>query len=65
MRYEQVTYGVQAEWVSTGRVFDAAEALAGGLVRSVHPPDELLPAAYALAAEIAEHTAPVSVAMAR
>ena len=38
-----------AEWVYTGRVFDADEALAGGLVRSVHPPDELLPAAYALA----------------
>ena len=33
------------EWVATGRVFDAEEALAGGLVRSVHPPDELLAAA--------------------
>jgi enoyl-CoA hydratase/carnithine racemase len=54
-----------AEWVYTGRVFDADEALAGGLVRSVHPPDELLPAAYALAAEIADHTAPVSVALSR
>jgi enoyl-CoA hydratase/carnithine racemase len=54
-----------AEWVYTGRVFDAAEALAGGLVRSVHPADELLPAAYALAAEIADHTAPVSVALSR
>jgi enoyl-CoA hydratase/carnithine racemase len=53
------------EWVSTGRVFDAAEALAGGLVRAVYPPDELLPAAYALAREIAENTAPVSVALAR
>jgi enoyl-CoA hydratase/carnithine racemase len=54
-----------AEWVYTGRVFDADEALAGGLVRSVHPPDELLPAAYALASEIADHTAPVSVALSR
>src|SRR4051812_44325689 len=53
------------EWVATGRVFDASEALAGGLLRSVHPPDELLPAAYALAGEIAENTAPVSVALAR
>jgi len=53
------------EWVYTGRVFDADEALAGGLVRSVHPPDELLPAAYALASEIADHTAPVSVALSR
>ena len=54
-----------AEWVYTGRVFDADEALAGRLVRSVHPPDELLPAAYALAGEIADHTAPVSVALSR
>ena len=53
------------EWVATGRVFDADEALAGGLVRSVHPPAELLPAAHALAREIAEATAPVSVAHAR
>lgn len=53
------------EWANTGRVFDAEEALAAGLVRSVHSPDELLPAAYAIAAEIAEHTAPVSVALNR
>ncbi len=53
------------EWVGTGRVFSAGEALAGGLVRSIHPPDELLPAARELAAEIAENTAPVSVALSR
>jgi len=53
------------EWVATGRVFDAAEALDGGLVRSLHAPDELLPAAYALAHEIADNTSPVSVALAR
>src|SRR4051812_23060051 len=53
------------EWVSTGRVFDAQEALAGGLVRSVHAPGDLLPAAHAIAREIADHTAPVSVALAR
>jgi enoyl-CoA hydratase/carnithine racemase len=53
------------EWVATGRVFTAQEALAGGLVRSVHPDDELLGAARALADEIIEHTAPVSVAIAR
>jgi len=53
------------EWVSTGRVFDAQEALAGGLVRSVHAPGELLPAAHALAREIADNTAPVSVALGR
>lgn len=53
-----------AEWLYTGRVFGAAEALAGGLIRSVHPPDELLDAARALAAEIAE-AAPLSVALTR
>jgi enoyl-CoA hydratase/carnithine racemase len=53
------------EWAATGRVFDAAEALAAGLVRSVHEPDDLLPAAHALAREIADHSAPVSVALTR
>ena len=53
------------EWCETGRIFDAQEALDGGLVRSVHAPDELLPAAYALAQEIAQNAAPVSVALTR
>jgi enoyl-CoA hydratase/carnithine racemase len=53
------------EWVATGRVFGADEALAGGLVRSLHPGGELLDAARTLAREIAENTAPVSVALAR
>jgi enoyl-CoA hydratase/carnithine racemase len=53
------------EWVATGRVFDADEGEAAGLVRSVHPADELLPAARALASEIAQNAAPVSVALAR
>ena len=54
-----------AEWCYTGRIFDAAEALQGGLVRSLHEPDDLVPAARALAAEIAENAAPVSVALTR
>jgi enoyl-CoA hydratase/carnithine racemase len=54
-----------AEWCYSGRVFPASEALAGRLVRSVHAPDELLPAARAIAADIAENTAPVSVALTR
>src|SRR3954471_5838992 len=37
------------EWVATGRVFGAQEALDAGLVRSVPPPQELLPAAHELA----------------
>src|SRR6476661_4070420 len=53
------------EWCATGRVFTAEEALAGGLVRSVHPPGEVLGAARELASEIAEHAAPVSVALTR
>ena len=53
------------EWVATGRVFSAEEAQAGGLVRSVHPQGELLGAAHALAREIADNAAPVSVALAR
>ena len=53
------------EWCMTGRVFGAEEALEKGLVRSLHEPEELLPAVYELAREIAENTAPVSVAMTR
>lgn len=54
-----------AEWVYTGRLIPAEEARQAGLVRSVHAADELLPAAHALAAEIAANTAPVSVALSR
>lgn len=53
------------EWCATGRVFGADEALAGGLVRSVHEPDELLPAAYAIAGEIASSASAVSVTLTR
>ena len=53
------------EWVATGRVFLADEALAAGLVRSIHPKAELLDVARALGREIAENTAPVSVALSR
>ncbi|MEY3093216.1 MAG: hypothetical protein RIU67_1999 [Actinomycetota bacterium] len=54
-----------AEWCYTGRILTAREALDGRLVRSVHPADELLPAARAIASEIASGTAPVSVALTR
>ena len=53
------------EWTMTGRIFGADEALARGFVRSVHAPAELMPAARALAREIADNTAPVSVALTR
>lgn len=53
------------EWVFTGRIFDAGEALEAGLVRSVHTREELMPAARALAKEMSEGTSRVAVAMAR
>lgn len=53
-----------AEWVYTGRTFGPEEALEAGLVRSVHPPEELLPAARALVAEMAS-SSPVAVAISR
>lgn len=54
-----------AEWVLTGRVFSSEEALAARLVSRVVAPEDLLPAARALAREIADNTAPVSVALCR
>jgi enoyl-CoA hydratase/carnithine racemase len=54
-----------AEWVYTGRVFGAEEARDGGLIRSIHAGEDLLPAATAIAREIADNTAPVSVALSR
>jgi len=59
--------GIQqaTEWVYTGRVFGADEALSGGLIRSIHAADDLLPAAHKIAREIADNTAPVSVALSR
>lgn len=53
------------EWAYSGRVFPAAEALEAGLVRSLHEPDDLLPAARELAATFADGTSAVSVATTR
>ncbi len=53
------------EWVFTGRVFGAEEALAGGLLRSIHESSLLLGAAREIAREIVDNTAPVSVALSR
>ncbi len=53
------------EWAASGEVFDAEEALAGGLVRSLHEPDDLLPAARELAHRMTAKPAPVSVAATR
>ncbi len=53
------------EWVATGRVFSAAEALAGGLVSRVVPADQLIATARETAAEIADNTSAISVALSR
>ncbi len=53
------------EWCYSGDVFPAAHALERGLVRSVHAPDELMPAARAIARNIAENTSQISVAVMR
>ena len=53
------------EWVYTADILSAAEAHEGGLVRSVHPADELLDAAYALARRFTENRSPVATALAR
>lgn len=53
------------EWAFSGRVMMAEELKAGGLFRDVLAPDQLIPAARAIAREIAEYTSPVSVALMR
>ena len=60
-----VGIGQALEWTMTGRVFSAQEALEGGLVSRVLPPDELIPAATELAREIADNTSAVSIALTR
>jgi enoyl-CoA hydratase/carnithine racemase len=52
-------------WCLSGGLIPAEAALAGGLVSEVVPPDQLLARAKAIATEIAENTAPVSVALTR
>jgi len=53
------------DWTMSGRIFDAAEALRGNLVRSIHTGAELLPEARRIARQLTEGSAPVSVAMTR
>lgn len=56
---------VALDWIYSGRIFGAEEALAAGLVQAVHPPEALLDAAIAYARSLTEHSAPVSVALSR
>lgn len=60
-----VGLGRAMDWMVSGRVFDAAEALAAGMVHSLHEPDDVLDKAYELARDLIRTTAPVSVAVIR
>jgi enoyl-CoA hydratase/carnithine racemase len=60
-----VGLGRALDWMISGRVFPADEALAAGLVTRVYEPDEVLPQAYELARELITKTAPLSVAVIR
>ena len=53
------------EWMLSGRIFNADEALKGGLVRSIHPPEQLMEEAQSLCQEIVENTSALSVALVR
>lgn len=53
------------EWCYSGRLLTAQEALDGRLIRSIHEPHDLLPAARSIAREIADNCAPVSIALTR
>lgn len=60
-----VGMGKALDWMVSGRVFDAEEALAAGMVHSLHAPEEVLDKAYEIARELVAKTAPVSVAVIR
>jgi enoyl-CoA hydratase/carnithine racemase len=53
------------DWCYSGRVFGAEEALAGGLIRSIHEPENLITAARNLAHDLTAESAPVSIALTR
>ncbi len=53
------------DWCYSGRVFGAEEALGGGLIRSIHAPEDLITAARNLAHELTAESAPVSIALTR
>jgi enoyl-CoA hydratase/carnithine racemase len=53
------------EWCYSARVFKSEEGLSAGLLRSLHEPEELLPAARALAQEFVDNSSAVSIAMTR
>lgn len=53
------------EWVYSADILDARQVFEAGLARSVHAPEELLPAARELALKFVENRSPVAIALAR
>jgi len=53
------------EWVLSADIFDGAEAVRGGLARSIHTPETLVGEAQALARKFIAGRSPVAVALAR
>jgi enoyl-CoA hydratase/carnithine racemase len=53
------------EWCYSGNVFPASEAMEGGLLRSLHEPEDLLVEARKIATEIADNTSAVSITLVR
>ena len=53
------------EWCFSGRIYPISEVMDSGLIRKVCSEQELLVEAYAIAREIVDNTAPVSVALTR
>ena len=53
------------EWTYSGKVFNATEAKEGGLIRSIHKPEELLNEARLIANEIIQSSSSVSVSLTR
>lgn len=60
-----VGLGRSLDWMISGRVFGADEALAAGLVTRLYPPDDVLAAAQELARELIATTSPIAVAQTR
>lgn len=53
------------EWTYSAEILDAETARAGGLIKAIHAPDDLLPAATALARKLVDGKSPVGIALTR
>lgn len=53
------------EWIYSADILTAEQALEGGLIRSLHEPEDLVPTTLALARSFVEGRSPVALALAR